>query len=116
MLPLASGALNADPPPALIPSSPNATSPVVVSVPEGSCISTADGMANRPADAGALQKNCAPRLFDGSLGLITTDLPKIVTSGDWPLTVPPVHVIVTSLLRGGFDRLPTLVHFRSSGR
>src|SRR5690242_10160084 len=80
----------------------------------GSCWVTEAGTTIFPAEALALQKNCLPRVFEGSAGLITTDAPVTVTM-DCGVVAPPVQVMVRSL-RGGLAKLPALVQTRSSGR
>src|SRR5438128_301241 len=72
------------------------------------------GTTNLPAEAGALQKNCLPRLLDGSVGLMMTDEPKTVTK-EFASKLPPVQAIVISLL-GTLAKLPAFVQTRLSGR
>src|ERR1700682_2865334 len=99
-----------------MPRLPKATSPAARPADDGSLCVTAAGTTNLPEDARALQKNCAPRFLDGSLGFITTELPKTVTM-EFARAVPPVPPVqaMVKSVRGGELRLPTLVQTRLSG-
>src|SRR5579864_7291238 len=109
--PLASVALNCDPPPMEIPRLPLATSPVPAT---GSCCVMAAGTANGLAFAATMQENDFPRFFDGSVLLKTLEFPKMFTF-DCAAVPDPVQVKVTPFAMGGVNRLPMFVHTRLAG-